>query len=506
MNKAYFYLILILLIGLFLRIISLYPANTIIGFDQARDLNASTVIFKDLDLKIIGPTAGNNAGLHHGVLYYYYILPPLILFGGNPIFVAIWNSLFNLGAALVLYFLSLKMFKNLTAALITAFIAAVSFQNIQFAGWLSNPTFTLFSVPLFFLSIWTFYKGKDWGLPVASLALGLSIQFELFFIYLIPIMIITWFLLKIKLPGFKLALISLTIFALTTLTMILTEIKYNFAGVISILNAGTKVGGSNQNFFAILEKFTDRFGQAFALNLLPQRLDLGLLISVIIVSVVVVNLAKKFSNREARDSKLFLLIYLFSPAIMLILGYHDAPWFLIGLPPAIALISGYVLSKLHYFVLIPIIIFIFWSNTTAIYQSLGQGQILLSPDPSALLSDQLQAIDYTYQKSAQDKFTINTLTNPLYINATWSYHYNWYGKQKYGTLPTWSGGDQIYPYNMLSKSTGQEKYLFIIIDQSFRIPGVYKQSLIGWANQNSKLIEEQTFGGLLVQMRQLQLK
>src|SRR5258708_36974873 len=94
-KREYWLIFSIFLFGFLLRVLSVLPANTIICFDQARDLFTATTIFRDHHLRIIGPTAGNNPNLHHGVLFWYYLIPPLVIFRGNPIGAVIWNSLFN---------------------------------------------------------------------------------------------------------------------------------------------------------------------------------------------------------------------------------------------------------------------------------------------------------------------------------------------------------------------------------------------------------------------------
>ena len=105
-------LFLALTLGLFLRIASIYPNNIILGFDQARDLFASRRILTEGDLRVVGPTAGNNAALHHGVAFLYFIIPPIALGGGNPFWVSLWISVFNLGSAFVLYLLAKSLFKS----------------------------------------------------------------------------------------------------------------------------------------------------------------------------------------------------------------------------------------------------------------------------------------------------------------------------------------------------------------------------------------------------------
>src|SRR5688500_18808969 len=102
-NWVVFLLFLILLLGAWLRFVAIYPENTIIGFDQARDIFLATSIYEHGDLKVIGPTAGNNPNLHHGIAYIYYLLPALFLSHGNIMAAVFWNALVNLGTAIVIY-------------------------------------------------------------------------------------------------------------------------------------------------------------------------------------------------------------------------------------------------------------------------------------------------------------------------------------------------------------------------------------------------------------------
>jgi hypothetical protein len=150
-----------------------------------------------------------------------------------------------------------------------------------------------------------------------------------------------------------------------------------------------------------------------------------------------------------------------------------------------------------------ILVFVIISNLFAIRDSKHSGQILLEPDASAVLDEQIKAMDYTYQSSNGAKFAINSVTNPLYINALWSYDYYWYGGSKYGSMPTWIGGDQIYPYDSLKPFAHDEKYLYILIDGTSRIPDSYRLEAENSADKISKLIETKDFGGISVQKREL---
>lgn len=494
---------LVFIFGFLVRVISILPANTIIGFDQARDLFNATTIFRDHHFAIIGPTAGNNSNLHHGILFTYYLVFPLIIFKGNPIGAAIFNSFFNALSVITLYFLARDLFKSKTVAFVAAFFTAVSYYFVQFSGWLSNPTGTFFTLPLFFYGIWEYYKRKKWGLPLALFFLGLTIQFELFFVYLIPTGIILWIILRPKFPSIKLLLFSTFCFITATSTMIATEIKFHFAGVKSILFAGDFVGGQKFSFLSILIDFLKNRWETFYLNFFPSEKNIGTLIGIFAVLFLFYEIFRFRKDKDILKRNLFLLVWFFSPAIMFLLGQHNAPWFFIGRPAASILIFAYIVSKIKSkFIIFSVLLLILFMNISLIKDSLGKGQVLLEPDAASIMSDQLKAIDYTYNSTNGESFEINSLTNPLYINAVWGYQYYWYGAQKYSYLPSFAGGEQLYPYNTLAKKNNPQ-YLFLLMDTTERIPPQFRNEIINTANKNSKLIEEKKFGGIIVQKRLL---
>jgi len=481
--KKHWPILAIFLFAFLVRFLSVWPSNTIIGFDQARDLFDSAKILQG-DLRIIGPTAGNNPNLHHGVLWLYFMAVPLI-FSHNPIYTVLWNSLFNAFSVVIIALLAEDLFRSKRVGIIAGMITAVSHYYVSFSGWLSNPTITLLTVPVFFFGVWKYYRKKNWGLPLSMLALGLSIQFELFFIYLIPVFILLWLILKPKFPGPKNLFYALITLLLVLSSMIATEIKFHFAGISSLVSAGSLVGGS-QNF---------DFLKLFSLNILPQYKNLDMVLGIIAVGL----LALKPNKRN-----LFILVWFFSPALMLVLGAHNAPWFMIGRPAAAIIMGSYLISKLKpNFLIVPVVGLIIYANCLAIKADYGQGQTFLEPDKSAILSKQIAVMDYTYAKSQGKDFAIETVTNPLYINAVWAWNYDWYFP-KYGYKPTWLGGDQLPPYNTLKKATGKEKYLFLIIDETPRIPPVYTQNATKNLKKYGKLLEEKSFDGLTVMTFQTQ--
>lgn len=499
-------LIFILIFGFWLRYKNIQPANLIFDFDQYEDLFYTYTIAVDHKLAIIGRAIYGDPRLHHGVFFYYYNLLPFIISAGNPFASAYWNSFFNVATALILFILARSLFKQIVSGLIAALIAAVSFEFIKFSNWLTIDTVAISIVPLFYLGLWQFYQKKKWGLVLASASLGLAIQTDLSLIYLIPIMLIFWVILKPKFPNFKLLLVSASVFIATTSTMILTEIKLNFAGIKTLLNFSATFEVAKLPYLDRLSLFLKDFFRNFSNNLLPQRPDLGIyLAAAIILGVLYLLFANKVSKKEKYAIK-FLLLYLFSPIVTLVLGYHDKPWFLIGLPPAIALIAGYAISKLKYLPLILLMVLVIGVNNVSfiVNRPLEAYKLFDSIyDSTSYLADQLAVVDYTYKESAGEPFVINAVTYPLYYNGMWAYLYSWYGKRHFGYMPSWAGGDQLYPYDLLMQPTGKEKYFYMLISETPRIPEIYKNLGRSWVYREGKLIEEKSIGGFTVQKREL---
>lgn len=73
-KKPIFFLLIIFLLGLTLRIYRL-DEGLIFGYDQARDAYRATEIITKKNLKLLGPET-DIPGVHHGVGYYYLLAIP----------------------------------------------------------------------------------------------------------------------------------------------------------------------------------------------------------------------------------------------------------------------------------------------------------------------------------------------------------------------------------------------------------------------------------------------
>ena len=282
-RKPYFWAILIFLFGFIVRFISIYPGNILFDYDQFEDLFHTKKIIVDLDFPVIGRAIYGDPRLHHGVVYFYYNIIPFILFKWNPILIALWNSVFNAGIAIILFFFAKRLFNKTVPALIAAFLVSISYEFVQFSGWLSSTTITLVTVPLFFYGLWAYYQKRDWGLILAAFFLGISIQAEIPHLYLIPIFFIYWLALKPAFPKKKTLILSIATLFLSVSTLILTEIKLKFAGVKALLNFGEIFDDSKISYIDRLRLFLKDLWLTFSNNLLPHEPKWGYLIGVLII-------------------------------------------------------------------------------------------------------------------------------------------------------------------------------------------------------------------------------
>ena len=472
-------------------------------YDQYEDLFLTKRILIDRDLPVIGRPIYGDPRLHQGVLFIYFNTVPFLLFNWNPVGVTLWIALFNAGVVLAVFYLSLLLFKNRIAAIISSLIVAASFEFIQFATWISNATLAIMTAPLAFLGLYLYFKEKKMGLIVTALFLGLSLQSDVMFLYLIPIFVVIFIALKMKFPDYKLLSASILTFLATVSTMIITELKLSFAGVKTLLFFGNTFDDAKIPVIKRLTLFLTDLGKTFSYNLLPTNNTLGIYLALAITTFLLLKLFAAYKSRSAEKKPLiFLIVFLFSPLIMLVLGYHRQPWFLIGILSAIAISAGYSIAKLKHPLLISIIVlFSIWSNLTYLFNPNKSAYNFFGYENSSFLANQIPVVDYMYQEAEGKPFAFNAVTYPMHHYALWAYHLGSYGEKKYDYLPTWLGATQDYPYNVIGQSDGSEKLYFLIMDKSVRIPEINRTNALIWADANSTLLEAKEFEGFTVQKR-----
>lgn len=506
MKKSYWLFATIFVIGLILRLI--YFKDITFTWDQARDAFQSINIWQGDPIKIIGPSTAELPGLHHGSLYWYLISPFYFFSNGNVFIVRIFLILLSLVNIFIIYYFSKLLFKNERIALLSSFFYTVSFEASQYGRWLSNPSPALLTIPLTFLGLWLIINNKNWGVAVTLISWALSVHFQFFLVYqiifILPILL--WFYKNKNFKFNKENLIGFIGSFLVLLPFIIAEIKFKFQGLKSFKQLSDSKD-LLRSFSEVFLKFTDRIVYTFQLNLFNNLFISGLL-TILITALTIYHINKK---REFKKELFFLSLWLFSPIIIFIFDKAYAYFITIGiLIPAIILTSYFIevcLNKLQYkkIILTCVVIIIFLGQFMLIINQNKTGESLFSVQKKMILSDELKVIDWLYQESNGKIFVINTVTNPLFINTTWAYLFNWYAKQKYGYMPIWAGYPQDGQFGSDTKFTENTNIkgrpFYLIIEPPPGIPDYYLSGIPRFENTRSKLIEKKKIGGFEIEKR-----
>lgn len=440
-KKEILLLIAILLSALILRFLY-FPQNIYFGFDQARDAFSALDILKG-DIKLIGPPT-TFEGLNHGVLY-YYLYAPFYFFGkGSPEVVAGLLRIIN-SLGIFLIFAIASILFNKYVGLIAALLYAFSFEQTQFALYFNHPSFAVISILILFLGLSILiFKKKEFGLPIAVLGLGLSIQFEFLLTYLIVPFLLILFIFRKSLPKLqkRSVMLTLLVFGLTLSTFMVAEVKYGFNSLKGL--SRLLFSGSEKSLANILSLYIFEMGQVIKFNI-SGFAQLKNLASVILITSFLLALKSKLKKQV-----IFLGIWFFSVFVIYIVNgggdikneviqYHPN----VGISLSLIIFTSFLIFKTwkkNLYLAVVILILILTANLSLIQKINPFGSMPeINAQSFMLLSDQKKVLDYIYQDAKGKPFAVKAITLPFYINTTWSYLFEWYGLKNYGYLPVWNG-------------------------------------------------------------------
>ncbi len=492
--KEVFKAILILVILAFIvRILFIFQGGVSFHYDMARDAFEAREIWQDYNLKIQGPPT-STPGLFHGVFYYYLIAPFYLLGQGDPRVVAIFLSLLNSLVIIPIVILARNLFKSKKWAILSGFLFVVSFEATQYSPWISNPAPAVLTIALFFLGLYWWYKEKTYGLYLAVLSAVLSAQFQFFLIYLLLLIPLFGIIFRIK-TSIKAIILSVIIVLSGFLTFIAAVIKFHT--ITQILKGFLNVGEAGPidfrtQFAESLLNYLNRFTEIFIFNFSPTNVFVGGMLALVVLYII---------RRER-----LLLFFLFSNLPIFIFGGHTNTYANVGLvvPAILALTlllrNIWKIDKRFVYLIICLSLI---SNLVTIFKINPEGQIILVIPNDMNLKNELKLIDETYRIAAGEKFSINTLTLPLWTNTTWAYLYDWYGKSKYGYVPQFLGHDQIglLGVDSLQKIDKPFNRTFLIIEPPEGIPPRFYSEELDTENSRSKLTKEINYGSIKLQVR-----
>lgn len=503
-NLTAIFLVLLMIIGFILRTYYLKQNNIVFGYDQARDAYIASQIIQG-DLKILGPPV-SLGGFFHGVFYYYFISIPYFLSKGNPVLPIVFLSIFNVAVIPIVYLIGKRLF-NRQVGIFSAIFYAVSFDIIQYSNWLSNPSLAVpCSVILYYgLTLFLFTNKKNLGAILTAIGYGLCFQSQFFLGYLIIPIIFSVFLFKSK-PTKKQILIFAVFTLITTSTMILAYFKFGFTfieGIKTMFSGKNQFDINSYNFFDTAKLISVRLVENFSRVIFPFNSFYAFILFIFCFYFFI----KKNHHSSVFKSLSLLWVFVLSQAIILPFGGVSTAHINVGLQlPIIIVISAFLieLSKSKKFLSYSLIFILCLSSLITDLKFNPQGSLIFAIQKPLTLKNEIEVMEYTYQDSAGNPFSINTVTSPYWINTLWSYLYQWYGQSKYNFTPTFHGRDQSGNLSYLTQEINpQTSAFYLIIEPNNGIPQYLIDDSIAYEDSFSKVIETKNFNGVLVQKRQL---
>lgn len=495
-------LLLIFLFGLVLRFLY-FPYDISFGYDQARDAYVSRQLMLG-DIKIVGPKA--SAGdFYHGALIYYILGPLYKIFRGNPFTIAFFFRIVNsIGIILIYHFINI-LFKSRKTALIGAFLYAISFEQTQFSLFLGHPALGVITSLIFFIGLADLiFSKKISGLYTAMLGLGLTIQFHFSSIILFITLILTLIIYRKKLPKLSLKNLALSVLILITSlsTYIIAEFKYNFRSInalSNILHQGLSGDGLNINNLLIPLLRTVKINSI--------NVDY---LSVMFLLLIIAVFFHHYKKNVMKAKLKFLSIIIFVNILPFAMQSSDNPPYYYNLSISLLFITlfsftiNFIKDKFRLLGLILLLI-IFVSNIILIFNNNRLGTVVeINAQEGMLLTDAIKVIDYTYEKAMGNPFSVSAVTIPYKINTTWSYLYEWHGKNRYGYMPIWGGESALGFDNVLTIETAQSKLppiKFTIIEPTRGLTGELIDSFLESEDFFWDVVDEVRYGEFTVQQR-----
>lgn len=504
----------ITILAFILRMI--YFGDATFGYDQARDAFVGTAIFTRDHIKILGPSS-DIKGLFHGSLYWYLTAPFYYFSHGDPLYARMFLVIVNLANIFFIYFFSKKLFRNTFVALTSAFLFAVSFEAVQYARWISNPSMALLTVAGFYWGLWLTISRKPYGVGLMFLAAAASMQFEIFLVYLSVFSVfgLGYYLTKAKL---KTLIIKANYYLFGGALLLyapfgIAELKFKFQamkGLLSFFTHGSSEVKDANFLFAKLARFIDSLYGNISANIINFNLwyatGFFAILSLFVLWTVL-------SKRKKRGVVIFLFLWMISPGLFYIFEKNNSYFLNIGnIYPLIMLTSFALWSlikkiprALQVIIAVAVLGTILLSNGHLIVENNKHGETLLSVQTNITLSGEKEALDWMYTQSNGKPFSVNAVTNPLFINTTWAYLFDWYGKGKYGYMPSWFGYPQTGNYGdgvVYSPETEKAGRLhFLIIEPITGIPFEHILAYRRLEDQRSTLLETRKIEGFVVEKR-----
>lgn len=368
---------------------------------------------------------------------------------------------------------------------------------------------------IYFLSLvyLTTKRDKRSGI-IGGIVSGLAMQIEAAFgVIFFPFLVIYSLIRRVN---FKTIAFSFIGFSLTLLPQLLFEIRHGFLMTKTFLNeitGGSQILGEKISFIDAQMSHLDTFvNYTNGIIQGPSYLIQGLMIFAFVYLIF------KFRNLPKINKEYFLSSALFVVFALIFYSWYLHPlkgWYTLGLRVPYIIILGVLFSELvqsrftaFKIAIAGLLLFSAFNMTTVQWRFVSEGDITNRSGDKSNLRNELEAIDWVYQKAAGQGFKAYNYIPSVY-DFPYQYLYWWHGTEKYGYQPetvTYMDGVPEYikengKYFDKTKPAGDDPLVFLIYEKDESI-----QRLHAWLGSYTKYctIEKQEYTwGTTVEMRKL---
>lgn len=504
MERLKWYIVgIIFLLAISIRLIN-FKESIYFGFDEARDAYLSTEIYTQGHLKIMGPPATGNIGVFHGSLYWYILGPIYLLSQNDPTLVSFIFRIINALGVLGVFFIGNYLFTPIIG-LLASFLYALSYEQSQYAMYVGNPGWGVITTLIIFTGASILIKNQKFKyfslyLMFGGAALATQLNIMYFYTFLLVITILILFRKYLVGINYKHYLGSFFLSGAILSTFLLSELKYNFRTVKTVINLVSKgfgIMGPSQSKYQL---YWDKYIAMFNDNITPL-LNINL-ISIIAIIVTLFTLIKSFRNNSYRLVILWMLAWIF----LMLFGGHTSYYTNAGL--GVGVIIAFSLFLIHFFKKQPLLIGV-------IVLAIGIGNIKriseqsyyslipeIKPQPLMKLADEIRVIDKMYQQTKGAGFTVRVTGIPYKVQTVWAYLFNNYGQKTYGYQPYYETGNTLgFPGILPVPKSGTTCFRFLIREPMRGLP-VYLVELDEKEENNfSKTIVREEIGNFILETR-----
>lgn len=451
---------LVFLLGVLLRAVEVINGNYLFGFDQGRDYLAAYKIVVERKPTLIGAEVGAGAaglkGLFHGPFYFYLLSLFFFVFQGDPYGGLVLMFIFGVGALLLTYFLTKRMF-GARGALLSTFLVAISPNIVPQSRflWPHHPTSFFIMIVLYF--VYLIPKKPKIYLPLSLFAAGFIYNFQLAIAVPLVISIIVYTGLILRIKGFRLYLLAVFSVIGAFLPFLLFEMRHGFIAVHGLFDYLTKSGESQKalNIFWIKSHLIDYWWNMvstfrfFSLT--------GILFFQVLFFLIVggwsVYYWRKTKKREQGLFIVFLCLTIFL-SWMIFLPLRNTVWdyYLIHLHFVYIFLFVFVFLRLledkqNFFKQLTILIlggYLLFMNQGALKRlSIDYNYDLFDYGGTAKIQGKLEALDYIYKDAKGEEFGLFVFSPPIYVYP-YDYLVRWHGEKVYGYAPNKSKEGLFY--------------------------------------------------------------